>query len=439
MTDFTAENETSLVCCALMDEDVAVEAIAEVQAASFLNPDLRSTWEAITDLVAESTPVDMVTVADMLHTRGKADHTTIPFLARVIAAVPTAVNWRAYAKVVRTAHLQRRTRDALRAALDAMEGAGGSSVVSVIENASGALLDLLEDSAVAAPVSMDAVMPDVRRELHRRAEHKGVTGIRTGFATLDAYSGGLQPGRVYLIGARPSRGKSAIGGNIAMHAAMQGRVPALVVTLEMDRAEYGIRLVAEASGHDVFEGVKPEAASDVLHAMGRIGAMPCWIHDATSGMTLAALRAIVRSHKRRYGTELVVLDYVQLMGGDPRLRRLDVLGQISRGLKALAKSERVAIVALAQLRRLPDGVDRAPTMSDVRECGDFEQDADGIVLLHPQGKDEALNMNDAWAVAAIVAKMRGGRTGIIPLSFDRPTTTFRETTWDGFKRLVPQT
>jgi replicative DNA helicase len=436
VSETTIINEMSLACCALMEDDVAVEAVSEVTPDAFYHPGIAGVWEAIGDLVAESIPVDFQSVLNVLASRGKAD---IPFLSDILGAVPTAVNWRAYAKVVRTHHLERRTRDALRAALEAMDKPGGSNVTSVIENASGALLDLLEDSAVAAPVSMDAVMPDVRRELHRRAEHRGVTGIRTGFDTLDSYTGGLQPGRVYLIGARPSRGKSAIGGNIAMHAAMTGRVPALVVTLEMDKAEYGIRLVAEASGHDVFEGVRPEAAADVTAAMGRIGAMPCWIHDATSGMTLAALRAIVRSHKRRYGTELVVLDYVQLMGGDPRLRRLDVLGQISRGLKALAKAERVAIIALAQLRRLPDGVDRAPTMSDVRECGDFEQDADGIILLHPQGKDEALNMNDRWAVAAIVAKMRGGRTGVIPLAFDRPTTTFRETTWERFKQLVPQT
>ena len=409
----------------LLLENGAWDRIADQVAESdFYRQEHRMLLRAITQLIAEGKPADVVTVAELLQSLGELEAVGgLPYLVSLTSNTPSAANIRRYAEIVREKSIVRGLYEVAMRMEEACLGQGIAAPEKIAQEADIAMARLL-DRQGGEPVRIHDAVRGALREIDERRERGGkLAGLSTGFENIDWITGGLEPGQMVILAARPSVGKTALALNIADHVAGAG-IPVLFITLEMSVQEIAMRLMASRSGVPMSDMRSGNASHDGWRRMasvcGDTASTPLFIDDRP-GITVAYARAKARKIQRQHGLGLIVVDYLQLMKG-PGENRTQEVGGISRGLKGLAKELRVPVIALAQINRAVESrTDKRPQMSDLRESGDIEADADVIMMMH---RNDGIEWQDIISLA--VRKNRNGALGDINLQYNAPTLKFSD-------------
>jgi replicative DNA helicase len=388
-------------------------------------------------LIASSKPADVITVFESLQSLGKAeDCGGLAYLNALAQSVPSASNVRRYAEIVRERSVLRKLISASDEIATTAFNPQGQPVSQILDEAESRIFRIGEEGSrgSAGFQPMDKLVQaliDRVQELEANGS-EDVTGIRTGFYDLDRMTAGLQKGDLIVLAARPSMGKTAFALNIAEHVAVQEGLPVAVFSMEMGASQLALRVVGSLGRidqqhlrtgrlrDDEWERL-PEAASKLSEA-------PMFI-DESPGLNPAELRARARRLARQYGGTLglIVIDYLQLMSGSSNSseeNRATVLGEISRGMKGLAKELQCPVIALSQLNRsVETRPDKRPMMSDLRESGAIEQDADVIMFIY---RDDYYNKDskEPGVAEIVLAKQRNGPVGTVKLTFLKPLTRF---------------
>ena len=401
----------------------------------FYRHEHRLIYAAIGALVGHSKPADVITVFEQLQSLGKAqDVGGLAYLNALAQSVPSAANMRRYAEIVRERSILRKLIAASDEIATNAFNPQGRQVSTVLDEAESKIFQIGEEGSRQKQgfQGIDKLVVDLIdrvNELHDSGAEE-VTGVRTGFYDMDRMTAGLQKGDLIVLAARPSMGKTAFALNIAEHVAVQEELPVLVFSMEMGAAQLALRLVGSLGRINQtnlrtgrLESSEWERLTD---AVERLKSAQLYI-DETAGLTSSELRARARRMARQFGTlGLIVIDYLQLMSGSSGSdeNRATELGEISRGLKALAKELQCPVIALSQLNRsVETRNDKRPMMSDLRESGAIEQDADIIMFIY---RDDYYNKEskEPGVTEIIIGKQRNGPVGTVKLAFMKPQTRF---------------
>jgi len=402
-----------------------------VSASDFYRADHRLIFAVAKALHDAGKPVDLLTVADALDARGESAQTGgFAYLGELANGGFTAANARSYATTIRERATLRGLQQIAADVQACCASPAGRSPADIAAEAESAMQALVDHSATD-PVRLQGALCDVLADVEDRRERGGeLAGLATGFRRLDEMTGGLEPGQLVIMAARPSVGKTVAGCNIAAHVAASG-TPVLFFTMEMSHREIAARILAARSGVTVQAMRAGTDARDDWDRMSiAVGASMAWpmFIDDTPAVTVAYVRAKARRIRRAHGLGLVVIDYLGLMRGTGDNRTQEV-GSISRGLKALAKELQVPVIALAQLNRASEGrPNRHPTLADLRDSGEIEQDADIVAMLHREDMHRAAPEWEGLA-QMFIRKNRNGPTGECLLALDGPRMRF--TDYDG--------
>ncbi len=429
------EAEQSVLGGLLLDNSAWDRAGDLLTDSDFYRYEHKAIYAAIGALVATSKPADVITVYEQLQSRGKAEECGgIAYLNALAQSVPSAANLRRYAEIVRERAVLRKLIEASDEIATNAFNPQGRAVSQILDEAEGRIFKIGEEGSRTRQgfQSMDQLVVqliDRVTELHENGAEE-VTGVRTGFYDLDRLTAGLQAGDLIVLAARPSMGKTAFALNIAENVAVNEGLPVAVFSMEMGASQLALRMVGSLGrinqsnlrtgklGDDEWERLS-EAVDKLKNASVFI--------DETAALNSAELRARARRQARQCGKlGLVVVDYLQLMSGSSSSdeNRATEIGEISRGLKALAKELQCPVIALSQLNRSVESrPDKRPMMSDLRESGAIEQDADIIMFIY---RDDYYNKESKEpGVAEIgIAKQRNGPTGTVRLTFLKPLTRF---------------
>jgi len=407
----------------------------------FYRKDHRLIWRAITELANKGMPCDAVTLGDWFEANGLAEMVGgASYLIELANATPSAANIGAYADIVREKSVLRQLIDAGTGITEDGYRPEGKSVQEVLENAEQAVFKIAESGARGKKdsVSMREAVKDAFRLLTERYENRGqLTGISTGFNDLDELTSGLQPSDLIIVAARPSMGKTAFSVNIAEAAALRAKKPVVIFSMEMSSSQLALRLISSIgrihAQHLRNGDLSEEDWPRVTNAIAILSEAKIFIDD-TPGLSPVELRSRSRRlHREHGGLGLIVIDYLQLMQvpGNKENRATEI-SEISRSLKGLAKELNVPVIALSQLNRsLEQRADKRPMMSDLRESGAIEQDADVIMFIY---RDEYYNKEspDKGLAEIIIGKQRNGPTDTVKLAFLGHYTKFENYAPDSF-------
>ncbi len=414
--------EQSVIGSMLISKD-AIASVSEVlRGPDFYRPAHETIHDAIIDLFSRGEPVDMVTVAAELNRRGELQRIGgAPYLHTLAANVPIAANAEFYAQIVRETAILRRLVDA-GTKIAQLGYAGEGQVDDIVDRAQAEVYQITDRRTAEdyAPLSdiMDKVLDEIEAIGNREA---GLYGVPTGFAELDDLTNGLHAGQMIIVAGRPAMGKSTLGLDFCRAASVANNLTSVFFSLEMTRSEITMRLLsaeAKVPLNHIRNGRMDSTDWDKMaRHMGKISAAPMFIDDSPN-MTMMEIRAKARRLKQRHDLKLIIIDYMQLMtsGRKVESRQLEV-SEFSRQIKLLAKELEVPIIALSQLNRGPEQRgDKRPMMSDLRESGSLEQDADMVILLHRDDVYEKESTRPGEA-DLIVAKHRNGATRDITVAF----------------------
>ncbi|HEX3125101.1 MAG TPA: replicative DNA helicase [Rhodanobacteraceae bacterium] len=417
----------------LMLDERAWERIADkLNEDDFYRKDHRLIYRAIGDLSNKNLPCDAVTLGEWFDSKGIAELVGgSSYVLQLANSTPSAANITAYAEIVREKSVLRQLIDAgTEITGDGFQPEGRSSQ-EILENAERKVFQIAESGARGRKgfVAMRTAVKEAFQILHQRYESKGsVTGLATGFADLDEYTAGLQPSDLIIIAARPSMGKTALAVNIAEHAALKTRKAVAIFSMEMSSSQLAFRLISSLGRinqqHLRTGDIQEEEWPRVTSAITLLSDAKIFIDD-TPALSPGELRARARRLKREHDLGLIVIDYLQLMAvpGNKENRATEI-SEISRGLKALAKELNIPVIALSQLNRsLEQRTDKRPVMSDLRESGAIEQDADVILFIY---RDEVYDKESPKKGTAeiIIGKQRNGPIGVVNLTFLGQYTKF---------------
>lgn len=433
------EAEQGLLGAVLVDGARVLDRIeGAVSAADFYRADHRTIFAAAKALHGSGRAVDLLTVFDSLEARGEAERVGgIAYLGELGNCGFLASNAKAYAQTIRERATMRALQQTASDILAACALPAGRSPAEIAAEAEASMRTLVDHSDTE-PSRLQDVVCDVLADVQVRMDRGGrLAGLSTGFGGLDGMTGGLEPGQLVIVAARPSVGKTVLGCNIAAHVAASG-TSVLFITLEMTRREIGARILAACSSVTVQAmraGTRERADWDQMSSVAGASAnWPMFIDDAPA-VTVAYVRAKARRIQRSHGLGLLLIDYLGLMRGTGDNRAQEV-GSISRGLKALAKELKVPVVALAQLNRASEGrLDRKPTLADLRDSGEIEQDADIVAMLHRESMHREAPEWEGLA-QLLIRKSRNGPTGECLLALDGPRMRFSD--FDGPYPESPQ-
>jgi len=392
-------------------------------------------FAAISALINNSKPADVITVYEQLQNQGKAEGMGgLGYLNSLAQYVPSASNIRRYAEIVRERSILRKLVTASDEIATNAFNPQGRPVERILDEAEQKIFNIGEEGSRMKQgfQSMDTLVVDLMDRVQEMADNPNdITGVPTGFYDLDRMTSGLQAGDLVVLAARPSMGKTAFAINIAEHVALNEGLPVAVFSMEMGAAQLAVRVVGSIGridqGHLRTGKLTDEEWPRLTDAIERLRTVSLHI-DETAGLTSSELRANARRLARKCGKlGLIVVDYLQLMtgssGGDGENRATE-LGEISRGLKMLAKELQCPVIALSQLNRgVEQRTDKRPMMSDLRESGAIEQDADIIMFIY---RDDYYNKDskDPGVAEIIIGKQRNGPTGAVRLTFLKPLTRF---------------
>lgn len=399
-----------------------------VSADDFYRADHRAIFSAAKALHDSGQAVDLLTVFDSLEARGEVERVGgIAYLGELGNGGFLASNAKAYALTIRERATLRGLQQTAADIMAACALPAGRSPADIAAEAESRM-QALTDHSDTEPSRLQDVLCDVLGDVQERMERGGrLAGLSTGFGGLDGMTGGLEPGQLVIVAARPSVGKTVLGCNIAAHVAAGGS-PVLFVTLEMTRREIAARILAARSGVPVQAmraGTSERGDWDQMNTA--VAASASWklFIDDTPAVTVSYVRAKARRIQRSHGLGLLLVDYLGLMRGTGDNRAQEV-GSISRGLKALAKELKVPVVALAQLNRASEGrLDRKPTLADLRDSGEIEQDADIVAMLHRESMHREAPEWEGFA-QLLIRKNRNGPTGECLLALDGPRMRFTD-------------
>jgi len=425
------EAEESIISAILIDNNTLLDVIETLAPEDFYRTAHQKIYAAITDLFDKAEPIDLVTLANRLKEKGHLEMIGgASYLAKLVDTVPMAVNALHYAKIVHDKATLRRLIEKANAIVKrCFEERGNAD--EVIDFAESAVFEISEKKARQAfsPLSK-IILSNIETLEEKQGNRSLVTGVPTGFSQLDNMTSGLQNSDLIILAARPSMGKTALALNIARNAAVDGNIPVAIFSLEMSKEQLSLRMLCSEARIDSsrLRGgfFSMEDWHRLTDAAGVLSDAPIYIDDSAS-LSAMEIRAKARRLKMDKNIGLIIIDYLQLMQGRASAERRDLeISEISRGLKALAKELSLPVMALSQLNRmLEQRTDKRPRLSDLRESGALEQDADVVAFIY---RDEVYNKdedNPNKGVAEILlSKQRNGPTGDVFLSFLNSFTRF---------------
>ncbi|NMB33171.1 MAG: replicative DNA helicase [Clostridium sp.] len=421
--------EQSVLGALLLDKEVLSSVTEVISGQDFYRDDHKEIFEAVIDLYERAEPIDLITISEQLKARGTLDSIGgLEYLAYLANSVPTTANAKHYAGIVEEKSILRKL---IRVSSEIVNmGYEASEEVSyVLDKAEQSIFDVMQKRNTQGFALIKEVLVDTFNRLEELYNNKGhVTGIPTGFSDLDFKTSGLQKSDLVLIAARPAMGKTSFVLNIAQHVAIHGGVPVAVFSLEMSKEQLVNRMLCSEAMVD-SQKIRTGKLDDndwqkVARALGPLSDAPVYIDD-TPGISVTEIRAKCRKLKIEKDLGLIVIDYIQLMQGRGRgENRQQEISEISRSLKILAKEIDVPVLTLSQLSRAPEQrADHRPILSDLRESGAIEQDADIVMFLY---RDDYYNPETEKKNIAevIIAKHRNGSTGVVELAWLGQYTKF---------------
>ena len=421
--------EQAVLGSMLTDKEAVNAAIESLKEDAFYRDDNRIIFQAIVNLYSKSEPIDIITLKDELESMDKFEQVGgYEYLASLPDKVPTTANVQKYIKIVEEKSL---LRNLIRAANEILSSgyAQEDDVENIVDHAEKKIFDVMQKKSQKGYTTIKDVLVESftkLEELYNQKEH--ITGVPTGFAELDKKTAGLHGSELILIAARPAMGKSAFALNIGSYAATRANVPVAIFSLEMSKEQVGNRILcseALVDSNNVRTGeLNDEELGKLAETSGELSQAPIYIDD-TPGISVMEIRAKCRKLKLEKNIGLVIIDYLQLIQGSGKTSsREQEIAEISRSLKILAKEIEVPVIALSQLSRAVEArPDHRPMLSDLRESGSIEQDADIVMFLY---RDDYYNEDSEKKNIAevIIAKQRAGSTGTVDLAWLGKYTKF---------------
>ncbi len=417
----SVEAEQSVIGAMLMDREAIMTATEVLHPEDFYYHQYGVMFEAMTELHNEGKPVDLVTLQDRLKEKNVAPEVySLDMVRELLNAVPTSANVKSYAQIVHDKAVLRRLIQTNEQIINECY-AGTQSVDEILGDTETKVFNLLKDSNATENVPIRQIALDVLGKIEAAAKNKSpITGVPSGFIDLDHKTSGFQPSDMILIAARPSMGKTAFVLNIAQHVAFKKNLSVAIFSLEMSKEQLVNRLFAQESRVN-SQNLRTGNLSDddwdkLIESVGVIGNSKLMIDD-TPGISISELRSKCRKFKLEQGLDLIIIDYLQLMSGSKKNQdnRQQEVAEISRSLKALAREMNCPVIALSQLSRAVESRnDKRPMLSDLRESGSIEQDADVVMFIY---RDEYYNKDttDKGITEIIIAKQRNGPVGTVNL------------------------
>jgi len=415
--------EQSVLGGMLLSKDAIADVVEAVRGNDFYRPAHQTVFDVIIDLYGRGEPADAITVAAELTKRGDIARVGgAAYLHTLMSSVPTAANAGYYAKIVAEKAILRRLVEAGTRIVQLGYAGSGGEVDDIVDRAQAAIYDVTERRTTEDYSVLEALLQPTMDEIEASGQRGGgMSGVPTGFADLDSLTNGLHPGQLIVIAGRPAMGKSTLGLDIARAASIKHQQTSVLFSLEMSKHEITMRLLS-AEARIPLQAMRTGEMRDndwvkLTSRLGEMASAPLYIDDSPN-LTMMEIRAKARRLKQRNDLRLVVVDYLQLMTSHSRVEnRQQEVSQISRSLKLLAKELELPVIALSQLNRGPEQrTDKRPQLSDLRESGAIEQDADVVILLHREDIYERESPR-AGEADLIVAKHRNGPTNTIVVAF----------------------
>ena len=424
------EAEQAVIGSMLTDVEAVNIAIESLKPEDFYREDHKLIYEAITNIYNRAEPIDIITLKAELTTMGKFESVGgLEYLASLPDKVPTTTNVSRYVKIVEEKSMLRnliKTADEIKeSGYDEQE-----AIEDIMDNAERSIFNIMEKKNAKGYTSIKDILVssfNQLEELYNRKEY--ITGVPSGFTDLDRRTAGFHGSELILIAARPAMGKTAFALNIATHAAVRGNIPVAVFSLEMSKEQLGNRILcseALVDSNKIRTGeLNEEEWGKLAQTSGELSNAKIFVDD-TPGLNVMEIRARSRKLKLEKGIGLIVIDYLQLITGNARRggSREQEIAEISRSLKILAKELEVPVIALSQLSRAVEArPDHRPMLSDLRESGSIEQDADIVMFIY---RDDYYNEDSEKKGIAevIIAKQRSGSTGTVELAWLPSYTKF---------------
>lgn len=423
------EAEQAILSSMFIDKEAVAAAMELLKSDSFYRPDHQLIFEAAMELYSAGKPIDIITVKSRLEDRGVFEQVGgIAYIAQIASAVGSSVNARHYAQIVeQKAVLRRLIKTTTEISQECYDGK--NNLNTIMENAEKGIFDIMNGRTSGEMSHIREVTVSAFEKIEDIYKNKGkLTGVATGFADFDAKTAGLQRSDLVLLAARPSMGKTAFALNIAQNAAIRHNVPVAIFSLEMSKEQLVNRMLCSEAMIDAQKLRTGELMDDdwpkLIQAMGPLSQANIYIDD-TPGVSPMDIRSKCRKMKLEKGLGLILIDYLQLMSGDGKIEsRQQEISAISRSLKAIAREMDAPVIALSQLSRACEQrSDHRPMLSDLRESGAIEQDADVVAFLYRDEyyfpETEAKNQAEL-----IIAKQRNGPTGTVNLAWLGQYTKF---------------
>lgn len=421
----------------LMLDNQAWDKVADIIIESdFYRQDHQLIYQHISRLIEQNKPADVITVAESLENAAQLQHAGgLAYIGAIAQNTPSAANIRRYAEIVRERSIMRKLAQVSTQITDSAYNPAGRSAGDLLDEAESRIFEIAEQSAHGKQGFVD-IQPLLKQVVERievlynRSNPSDITGIPSGFNDLDQKTSGFQPGDLIIVAGRPSMGKTAFALNIGEHVALETSKPVAVFSMEMGGVQLAMRMLGSIGRLDQHKMRTGQLNDDdwprLTHALGKLNDAPIFI-DESAGLNSLELRARARRLYRQYeGLGLIIIDYLQLMSATSpgSENRAAEISEISRSLKALAKELQVPVIALSQLNRgLEQRPNKRPIMSDLRESGAIEQDADVILFIY---RDEVYNPDtqDKGIAEIIIGKQRNGPIGKVDLTFLGEYTRF---------------
>jgi replicative DNA helicase len=407
---------------AMLKEKTSIASAVEVlKSEDFYRDAHKVLFATMVELYQKDTPVDMVTLAEALTATQKLESVGgISYISEVYGTAISTANVSSYIRIVSEKAMLRKL---IRASTEIIEDSYNKqdNVSSVMESAEQKIFNLADKKNTSDFEPMSTVLERGFLEIERLFNNKGeLTGVPSGFGDLDAKTSGFQRGDMVLIAARPSMGKTTFVLNLAQHAALRAGKSIAVFSLEMSKEQLAYKLLCAEANVDMLKlrtgNLDDKDWENIAKASGPLAAAKIYIDD-TAGVSVMEMRSKCRRLKLEHGIDMVVIDYLQLMSGSNPENRQQEVSEISRSIKALAKEMSCPVIALSQLSRAPEQrADHRPMLSDLRESGSIEQDADVVMFLY---RDEYYNKEteEKNVAECIIAKQRNGPTGTVKLAW----------------------
>jgi len=440
------EAERSILGAIILDNHALNAAIEKIRSEDFFLSQHRQIFERMIQLGEKQQAIDVVTLMEDLTRRGELEAAGgVAYLSQLADGLPRVTSVEHYARIVKE-------KSALRSlifsasAIQEQALAAGDDADVILDRAESAIFQLAEDRVKVGLIGVKELVRENYERLEKIfSEGRRITGLATGYPGLDNETAGFQPSELIILAARPSMGKTALALNIAENVSLRQREPAAVFSLEMSKESLLLRLLASEARVDAHKFRTGHLSRDdwgkVTGALASLAEAPLWIDDSASS-TVMEIGAKARRLKRDRGLSLLIVDYLQLVIPSHTGRgtnRQEEVSSISRGLKGLAKELKVPVLVLSQLTRAPERDDRKPQLSDLRESGAIEQDADVVLFINrPNFYKTDMPEEDRAKAELIIAKQRNGPTGTMNFVFLARHTRFEEAAPDAWNAPVPE-